>query len=68
MEQIIEGSIPGIEPSQMEHVMDLIGSKIQHLLCKIRQEKKPREVLEAMTCGMWKCFKRNGRVRVGGHC
>lgn len=58
MEQIIEGSIPGIDPASVEHVMDFIGGKTQSLLSKIRQEKKPREVL---TCGMRECFKRDRR-------
>lgn len=51
MDQIMEGSISGIDPSEVEHAMDLVGSKIQSLLSKeVRQEAEVGEVLEVKTC------------------
>lgn len=54
----MEGSIPRIEPSEVEHAMDLVGSKIQSLLSKeVRQEAELGEVLEVKTCQMREFLK-----------
>lgn len=53
------GSIPGIEPSGVEHAMDLVGSKIQSLLSKeVRQEVELGEVFGVKTCQMREFLKR----------
>lgn len=58
VEQITARSIPGIEPSEVEHVVDLVRSKIQSLLSKeIKQEKELGKMLEVMTCGKREPFK-----------
>lgn len=58
VDQITEGSIPGTEPSEVEHAADLVGSKIQSLLSKeVRQETEQGEVLEIKTCWMREFLK-----------